>query len=140
MRLVLSELQPSIKHICSWVVLSKGIERDTGLLPADIIKDVLGEEKLIAAVVGPSFASDLAKAQPTGMTVAGEDRAYCEQIKAFLDNDYLFITLTNDFCGAQFLAAFKNVIAIAVGLLEGYGFGENTQVLCIMRMLGEGVL
>lgn len=118
------------------VVTSKGIEQTTGKLPTQLCQEILKTNRL-AVVSGPSFAYDLVRAQLTGMTFATtypEDGAV---VKKIFNVNYLTLQHSADLPGLQVCGAFKNIIAIAVGLLDGLGYGDNTKILLIMRMLDE---
>lgn len=121
----------------NWVVLSKGIEQETLLLPSQIIDDVFGyaAEKIILA--GPSFAREVAQKEVTAVTLSCEDIAKAQQLQQMLTNNYFSATLSTDLMGTQVAGAVKNVIALGRGILKGLGCGDNTQALLITRGLNE---
>lgn len=121
-----------------WVILSKGIENDTLLLPSQIIQDVLGTQiSNIAVLSGPSFAQDLAQKQITSVSLASEDQDLANQLKKIVQNKYFSTAYTPDIIGVQIAAALKNVIALALGLLDGAKYSENTKAFILTQGLRE---
>lgn len=137
MRSVLQKCTPHARPEQRWVVLSKGIENETLLLPTEIIKNTIHKDAHTAVVTGPSYARELAEQQPTGFCVATTTKELNDEISALLRNDYVTCVPSDDCVGAQIVAALKNVVAIGIGLLEGAKFGVNTQALFLMQMLDE---
>lgn len=137
MRSVLEKCQPFAKPTQRWVVLSKGLENDTLLLPSEIIKNTLAPDSIIAVVTGPSFARELALQQPTGLCVATHTQELNDEICALLKNEYVYCQPSDDVFGAQIVAALKNVIALAIGIVEGAGYNDNAQALLTLRALDE---
>lgn len=119
-----------------WVILNKGIEQGTLMLPSQMVHSVLEKEVPIAALVGPSFAKDLAAGQLTAVQAAGPDELV-KKVKALLENDYFKIESSSDVIGVQLCAALKNVITIAVGMLDGAGYTDNTKALFLVKSLEE---
>lgn len=120
-----------------WVILSKGIEADTFLLPSEIISAELGFTIPFVVVSGPSFALDLAEQQQTGVMVASHKISLAERFAALVSNDYFETELTNDTHGIQLCGAFKNCAALAIGLIEGAGYKDNTKALLATRAIEE---
>lgn len=122
-----------------WVILSKGIEKDSLLLPSQIIDDVFGYKTKKAVFAGPSFAYDLARKQPTAVTVAATDCAVGLELQKMIANSYFRPYVSLDLLGVQVGGAIKNVLALGVGLLDGAGFGDNAQAFILTRGLHEMV-
>lgn len=137
MRSVLEKCKPFAKTSHRWIVLSKGIENDTLLLPTEIIKNTVDANAVTAVVSGPSFARELALQQPTGLCVASATQELNEEIRALLKNSFVYCEPSDDVFGTQIAAALKNVIALAMGLLEGAGYDSNAQALLMVRALQE---
>jgi glycerol-3-phosphate dehydrogenase (NAD(P)+) len=137
MRSVLEQAQPYYASNQIWVVLSKGIEKDSHLLASSIIHDVF--KKLVPTVVvsGPSYAHNLAHKKPTGVVVASSEHALANTCAQMLATEYLMAELSSDPVGVQLCAALKNVIALCVGLLDGAGYTDNTKALLLTRGLHE---
>lgn len=119
-----------------WVAASKGIEQQTLLLPTQILADVFGKQISTIALSGPSFAVDVARQQPTIMTVAG-DQLLCKTVQALCDVPYITLEQSNDLLGVQVGGAFKNIIALGVGVLAGAGYADNSKIFFIMRCLKD---
>lgn len=137
LRSVVERAKPCTTSAQQWVVLSKGIETDTGMLPGAVINAVLGYDATKAIISGPSFARDLAHKKITSVTVASADHAMGMQVAALLANAYFRPTLSVDMIGTQVGGALKNVIAVAIGMLDAAGYTDNTKVFILTRGLAE---
>lgn len=121
----------------TWVVLSKGIEKDTLFLPTQIIDDIYGANTKKAVVVGPSYAHEVASHEVTATTVASESVAIVLSLQKILANDFFRPYASVDTIGVQVGAALKNVIALGVGILDGIGCNDNMKAFFITRGLAE---
>ncbi len=137
LRSVIREAAPCFTRDQVWVVLSKGIEQHTLLLPTQIIDDVSGIEHKKAVFAGPSFAADLANKQVTAVSVAATDCKLAYELQSVLENDYFKPFFNTDLIGVQVGGAVKNVITLAVGMLEGAGYTDNTKAFLVTRGLHE---
>lgn len=140
-RRVFHGMVPFLRPDMLFVSATKGIENDSLLRMDEVICDVItGASHFsprIGALSGPSFAKEVAKGDPTAITVASKDRelAYCVQ-REF--SDPFFRVYTNDdVVGVELGGALKNVIAIAAGVCDGLGLGHNTIAALITRGLAE---
>ena len=131
MRSVIEQLRTYIKPHQTWLITSKGIEQETLLFPAELVVDVLGHEPSYAVVVGPSFAKDLMRQEKTGLLVAAQDASLRAEVMDLLENKYVQCAQSEDTHGAQLCAAFKNVVALLVGISDGKGHGDNTRALLV---------
>lgn len=120
-----------------WVVLSKGIERDSFLLPTQIIQDTFETLVQISVCAGPSFALDVANKQITAVTLAAVDCHEGRALQKIMASDYFRPYTTTDVIGVQASAALKNVITLAVGILEGAGYTDNLQAFIFTQGLYE---
>jgi len=120
-----------------WVILSKGIEQDSLLLPSQILDDVFGVEVKKAVVAGPSYAKDVATQQITAVSLASIDTNLAQELQLLMANDYFRPYITDDVIGVQAGTALKNVIALGIGMLDGAGYGDNTQAFIFTRGLHE---
>ena len=136
MRSTLEQCKNYVQKNQHWILLSKGIEQKKLLLPSHIIKDIFSENISCTVLSGPSYAYDLAIQQPTKVMLAGQ-KELCKEISALLTNTYFSLETSEDIIGVQLVGALKNCIAVGVGLLDGAGYGANTQILFIMHMLEE---
>jgi glycerol-3-phosphate dehydrogenase (NAD(P)+) len=120
----------------TWISLSKGIEQDTLLFPTQIIQDLIPNAPCVA-LSGPSYAQDVVRQEPTLVTLAGDDPALSKTIADFVVNKNFRVEYSTDLIGVQACAAYKNVAALALGMLEGMGHGHNTRTFAFMRALEE---
>ncbi len=119
------------------VVATKGIEEDTLLLPTEVAASCLPVRTPIAAISGPSFAEEVARGVPTAIVVAATDGGLAREIQDRLAGETLRLYTNADVVGVQIAAALKNVVAIAAGIADGLGFGQNTLAALITRGLAE---
>jgi glycerol-3-phosphate dehydrogenase (NAD(P)+) len=137
LRTVAQSMAPFVDASLPVVICSKGVEESTGLLPLDIFAEVVGESDRLAVLSGPTHAEEVICRKPSAAVVAGT----CEDTTLFFRDLFatpMFRTYTShDAVGVELCAAFKNVIAIAVGISYGMGFGDNTAALLVTRGLAE---
>ncbi|ERM02225.1 glycerol-3-phosphate dehydrogenase [Brucella intermedia 229E] len=133
MRTGLSQLSSLIPQTAPVVLCAKGgIERATGRLMSEVVAEVLPNHR-IAALSGPSFATDVARGLPTAVTVACEDAATADQLAALLSGPAFRCYSTTDLKGVEIGGALKNVLAIAAGAAVGRGFGASAQAALVTR-------
>jgi len=137
LRDVLQKALPCYNSGQTWVVLSKGIEQKTLLLPTQIIDDVFGRATKKAVFSGPSFAADLAKKQITAVTLAATDCAVALELQKVLANHYFRPYISLDIIGAQVGGAIKNVLTLGIGMLDGAGYSDNAKAFLLTRGLHE---
>ncbi len=137
-RMVLGEIHGLLGDNMPVVSLMKGVERASGLRMSEVIREVAGiDEERIAVVSGPNLALELAKEEPTASAVSSTNLDTAVGIAATCRNDY-FTTMTNtDVIGTEFGGVLKNLIAVAVGIADGVGYGDNTKASIITRGLAE---
>ncbi len=137
LRSVIEQAQPFVNHDHHWIVLSKGIENNTHMLPVDIIRNALGYTPDTAILSGPSYAYDVANNEPTQVMLASSNLIHAETIQRLINNNSFHTILSSDPVGIQYAAAFKNVATLGMGLLEGASYGENSRTLAFMKFLDE---
>lgn len=116
---------------------TKGLEPETALLPHEVAAQVLGPERPTAVLSGPSFAGEVGRGLPTAVTIASRDAAFAaDMARAFHDGVFRVYT-ASDVIGVGVGGAVKNVLAIAVGISDGLGYGANARALLITRGLSE---
>ena len=121
------------QHIC---IASKGIEQGSCLFIASIIKKNIKTNKF-CVISGGTFAVDMIKKVPLGLSLASKNKSTINIIKKTLQNDYLKLTITNDVFGVEMYGAIKNVIAIAGGIIDGMGYPESTKCMFITKSLND---
>ncbi len=120
------------------VSLMKGVERGTGLRMSEVIETELGvARERIAAVSGPNLALEIARREPTAAVVASIHHATAVAVAQAATNDYFRTFVNTDVIGTEFGGVLKNLIAVAVGIADGVGYGENTKASIITRGLVE---
>ena len=117
------------------VACSKGVELGTGLLPAQIVAELVPEAQT-AVLTGPSFAIDIAQGKPTALTLATAVGG-AEALQGALSTRNLRLYLSDDPLGAQLGGALKNVVAIAAGITMGAGLGESARAALMTRGFAE---
>jgi len=115
----------------------QGIRAGSGLLPHQVAREVLGAERRIAVLSGPTFAREVGAGLPTAMTVASPDAAYAEALAAELSSANFRAYTSTDIVGVEIGGAVKNTLAVGAGLSDGLGFGANTRIALITRGLKE---
>jgi glycerol-3-phosphate dehydrogenase (NAD(P)+) len=137
LRGVLTELAPLLGSGARLAWATKGFELDTGLLPHQVAKEILGADRPFAVLSGPTFAREVGQGLPTAMTVASADEAFAQSLAQSLSADHFRAYTSSDIVGVEVGGAIKNVLAVGAGLADGLGFGANTRVALITRGLVE---
>lgn len=119
------------------VSLMKGIELGTGLRMSQVIEGSGIDPARVVVLSGPNLSREIAARQPAASVVAGVDLAAAEQVAAAAATPYFRPYTQTDVVGAEIGGAVKNVIALAVGMAEGLGYGDNTKSSLITRGLAE---
>ncbi len=132
---VLEQLRPLLgpEHCVAWA--TKGLV--DGRLLHEVAAEVLGPERPLAAVSGPSFASGVAADLPTALTVASVSEEFAREVALHLHNSRFRAYTSSDLVGVGLGGAVKNVLAIAAGIADGLGFGANGRAALITRGLAE---
>ena len=119
------------------VSVAKGIENETLLRPTQILADVLGQGVVPAALSGPTIADELARKLPATACAAAEDEAVATRIQHTFTCPWLRVYTNLDLVGVELAGAMKNVIAIAAGVIDGVGAGDNAKAALLARGLAE---
>jgi glycerol-3-phosphate dehydrogenase (NAD(P)+) len=115
----------------------KGFETITGLLPHELVAEMLGADYPCGALTGPSFAQEVAKGLPCAITLASHDMALATRWAKELQHPRLRLYANDDVVGAETGGAVKNVLAIAAGISDGLGYGFNARAAIMTRGLAE---
>lgn len=137
MRGVWRRLKPHAPADIPVVSVAKGIENETLLRPTQIIADVLGNGRGLAALSGPTIADELARRLPATACAAAEDEALARRIQQTFTCPWLRVYTNTDLVGVELAGAMKNVIAIAAGIIDGVGAGDNAKAALLARGLAE---
>ncbi|HEU4848968.1 MAG TPA: NAD(P)H-dependent glycerol-3-phosphate dehydrogenase [Terrimesophilobacter sp.] len=120
------------------VSLMKGVERGTARRMSQVIREELGADPAqIAVISGPNLALEIAKEEPTASVVSSESLATATLVAMAARTDYLRSFVNTDVIGTEFGGVLKNLIAVAIGIVDGVGYGENTKASIITRGLVE---
>ena len=120
------------------VSLMKGVEKDTGLRMSEVISSVTGfPEEQIAVVSGPNLALEIAQGQPAASVAASTNKSAAEAVAKAATNEYFTTFINKDVIGTEFGGILKNLIAVAIGIVNGVGYGENTKASIMTRGLAE---
>jgi glycerol-3-phosphate dehydrogenase (NAD(P)+) len=137
LRPVLTELAPHLARGMHVAWATKGFEQGTGKLPHQVAREILGPERRVAVLSGPTFAREVGAGLPTAMTVASPDGAYAAALAHELSSANFRAYTSTDIMGVEIGGAVKNPLAVGAGLSDGLGFGANTRVALITRGLRE---
>jgi len=131
--LIKNSLGPKVR-VC-WA--TKGFELSSGKLPHQVAEEVLGAEREMAVLSGPTFAKEVGIGLPTALTVAANTSGFADDLARGLSCENFRAYTSTDMIGVEIGGAIKNVLAIAAGLSDGLGFGANTRIALISRGLVE---
>ncbi len=135
-RATLTNIRPHLSPHTRLAWATKGFELSTGLLPHQVVREVLGETPG-AVLSGPTFAKEVGAGLPTAMTIASADENFAKELALSLSGPNFRAYTQTDIMGVEVGGAVKNVIAIGSGIADGMGFGANTRVALITRGLAE---
>ena len=136
-RAVITSAAPAIANDALVVSVSKGLEPERLDRMSQVITEVLGERARVAVVSGPSFALEVYQRHPTLVVAAARDEAVARDAQRTFRSPYFRVYTNTDVVGVELGGALKNVIALAAGVVDGLGFGNNTRAALITRGLAE---
>ncbi len=119
------------------VSVAKGIEPDTLFTMSEIIEDELGKGYKIVALSGPTHAEEVAIGLPTLIVASSKDEEVAKEVQKVFSNNVLRVYTNTDIYGVELCGALKNIIALAAGMSDGMGFGDNAKAAIITRGLAE---
>ncbi len=118
------------------ISVTKGLDEKSGERMTVVAEKVLGLAP-VAALSGPSLAAEVARGIPTAVTIACKDHAKAVQLQKIFNNALFRVYTSEDVIGVELGGALKNVMAIAAGICDGIGFGDNSKAALITRGLAE---
>lgn len=124
------------KHSGLAVSVTKGIEYDSGLTMSGVLAETMPQATCIA-LSGPTFAIEVARDIPTAIVAASQDPAAAARVQALFSRPVFRVYTSNDILGVELGGALKNVIAIAAGVADGLGFGDNSKAALVTRAIVE---
>lgn len=135
---ILEQIAGVLRRDAIIVSASKGIETRTLQTMAEVIEDVLPKAGARSCFLsGPSFALEVAREQPTAVTVASRSDIVARRAQELFTTEYFRVYTNADVRGVELGGALKNVIALAAGMASGLGLGNNTRAALITRGLAE---
>ncbi len=139
MRQVWNRLKGYVPGDVPIVSVAKGIENDTLLRPTQILADVLSEKRGTRYVVlsGPTISDELARKLPATAAVACSDEELAKEVQRTFSVPWLRVYTNTDVVGVELAGAMKNIIAIAAGIIDGIGAGDNAKAALLSRGLAE---
>lgn len=136
LREMLAQAAPLLRSGQALLSVSKGIERETLLRAGEIVREMTGRDD-VALLLGPSHAEEVARRLPTSVVAAADDETIAARIQDVFSTERFRVYTTDDTVGVEVSACVKNVIAIAAGVGDGLGFGDNSKAALITRGMAE---
>lgn len=121
------------QHIC---IASKGIIQDSCLFPYDVAKNILNTDK-IGVISGGTFAVDMIKDVPMGLTVASNNNETSKIIRKGLENNFLKFEISNDVLGIEIWGSIKNIVAIGCGIIDGMKYPISTRSMFFTKCYND---
>jgi glycerol-3-phosphate dehydrogenase (NAD(P)+) len=135
-RAVLADLAPSVTAGTPVISLTKGLEQGSYRRMTQVVSELLPDSPA-GVLTGPNLASEVIAGQPTASVVALADQVLVEWVQELLISPHFRVYTNIDVVGCEIAGALKNVLAIASGIADGLGFGDNTRAAIITRGLAE---
>jgi glycerol-3-phosphate dehydrogenase (NAD(P)+) len=135
-RAVLSELQPLLPPGIPIVSLTKGVEQGSLLRMTEVVSELCPGHP-VGVLSGPNLAKEVMAGHPAGTLVAFADEAVAAEIQPLFHGENFLVYTSTDVVGAEIAGALKNVLALAAGMCDGLGFGDNSKATLIARGLAE---
>lgn len=118
------------------VTVAKGIEEDTLMIQTDIIEQEI-PQAVTAVLSGPSHAEEVGRGLPTTVVAGAKSKEVAERVQSYFMNEVFRVYTSPDILGIELGGSLKNVIALAAGMADGLGFGDNTKAALITRGIAE---
>jgi len=135
-RNVAARFEDALKGELPIVSASKGLEIETFRTPSQTLRHVLGDRS-ICVLTGPSHAEEVARGLPASVVACCSDQAFAETVQEALSSDTFRVYTHGDALGAELAGALKNVIALAAGICDGLGLGDNAKAALLTRGMVE---
>lgn len=138
-RETLEKIKPLLKQKVIIINAAKGFDMNTNMRMSDTIRSVLTPEEIypVVSLIGPSHAEEVVERILTAVCSVCVDENIAKDVQRLFSNQYFRVYTTTDEIGAEYGAAYKNVIAVASGIISGLGYGDNTRAALITRGLHE---
>lgn len=132
----LHNLKPLLMADARVAWATKGLDKN-GRLLYEVAQEALGTDTKLAILSGPTFAIEVAQGLPTAIALAANDQQFAIDLKKRLDSPVFRVFTSEDIVGLQLGGVVKNVLAIAAGISDGFGYGANTRCAILTRGLHE---
>jgi len=137
-RALFTRMRPMIPPQALIVSATKGLEEGSLLRMSEVIRSVLQEDgRTVGALSGPSFAQEVARGDPTAITVASNNEEFSRSVQQEFSDSRFRVYTNGDVVGVELGGALKNIVAIAAGICDGLGLGHNSVAALITRGLAE---
>ena len=137
MRSVWKNIATHLKDNAAIISVTKGIENDTLLRPSEILAEITGSDRSLGAMSGPTIAGELARQLPATAVVASVDPQLAKWGQKIFTRKFFRLYTNTDLLGVELAGASKNVIALAAGIIDGLGSGDNAKAALLTRGLVE---
>ena len=137
MRSVWQKLVPHLQDNAAIISVTKGIENETLLRPSEILAQITGSDRKLGAMSGPTIAGELAQQLPATAVVASPDSHLAQCGQRIFTRKFFRLYTNADLLGVELAGASKNVIALAAGIIDGLGLGDNAKAALLTRGLVE---
>jgi glycerol-3-phosphate dehydrogenase (NAD(P)+) len=136
-RTTAESMRPFLADDVPVVILSKGVENGTLMLMTEVLEDVLGNRDRLAGLSGPNHAEEVGRGIPSATVVAAHDPRVGRFFQDLFMTRFFRVYTNPDVVGVELCGASKNVIAVAAGMSDGLGYGDNTKATLMTRGLAE---
>ena len=131
-RATINNMLPYLNDDQVFVLCSKGMEKETQRVYTEVIKEIC-PNNMVSALSGPSHAEEVSEGIPTAVVISSEDDALSERLQAIFMNPRFRVYINDDLLGVEMGGSLKNIIALACGIANGLGYGDNTLAALITR-------
>lgn len=132
---VMEAFRPHIPESALVVSATKGLDEETHERMSEVAEQIIDHP--VAVLSGPSHAEEVARGVPCAVAIAAKDHSIAEQIQQLFVNDTFRVYTLDDVIGVELGGALKNVIAVAAGISDGMGFGDNSKAALMTRGIAE---
>lgn len=136
-RETLRRAAPALPPGAGVAIAAKGLEQQTGRRLSEVAREELGDAVRLAVLSGPNLAGELVRRLPTATVAASDDAALARALQETLGTSFFRVYTNRDVAGVELGGALKNPVAVAAGISDGLGFGNNTKAGLLTRGLAE---
>ena len=137
MRSIVHRIKDSLNTTSYIINVSKGIENETLKTMSQVISEIVGNIPNFVTLSGPSHAEEVVKQKPTAIVSASNNIHAAKEIQNLFSTNKVRVYTNQDLIGVEICGSVKNVVAIAAGFCDGFGYGDNTKAALITRGIKE---